>query len=313
MGVITTGTDTSTHKYLLKAGLNKLFDNTIGKAKSEYPYVTNDLTTKDKIIDDLQMAGLDQASDVNEGEDIPIQKFVVGNEKRYTQSGMGTGFRITHQMDYFNNLGLVKRMTQQLAKVQVTSKDVKIATMFNAPTATESICGAGFDSTGTDLAEDTHYGALGSSGDSYDNYLNAELSVSSVQSARYYFETMTDDRGNWMGAVPSVLAYQPTLHFTVKEIFGSELKAHEMSNTVNVLSEMDLTLFEYHRLTGTKAWFMEAKNDSNFDINVYTSMKPIIRTFPAPDNTLDTVVVSLQYFDFGFGDARCYYCGDTGS
>ena len=304
--------DTTSNKDLLKTGaLRQIFDNTVREAKSEYSILTNDLKTSDEYERDQNMAGLLEAIEIAEGQNIPVQAPVLGESKTYTQRQFGAGFRMTHKMDYFNKYSLWKRWAKDLAKIQIESKDIEIATMFNSPTSTSLTCGTGFDSNA--IAYATHTGLAAGTGDNYSNYLNAALSVSGVQAARYYFAMLKDDMGKWMGAVPNVLYIQPTLFFTGKEILGSSDKPHEFSNTINVIPEMDLKLFEYHRLTGTAAWGMAATQDSQYDYNVFTAMKPIFVTKSAPDNTLDKVCISLQYFTYGWGDPRLLYVGKTGS
>ena len=303
--------DTTSNKDLLKTGaLRKIFDSTVREAKSEYSVLTNDLKTSDEYVRDVRMAGLEEAVEVAEGQNIPIQYPVLDTTKTYTQRQFGAGFRMTYKMDYFNKYALWKRWAKDVAKVQIESKDVEIATMFNSPTSTSLTAGVGFDTKA--IASATHTTLEGAAA-GYSNYLNAALSVSSVQSARYYFAMLKDDMAKWMGAVPNVLYVQPTLYFTGKEILGSANKAHEFSNTINVIPEMDLKLFEYHRLTGTAAWGMAATQDSNYDYNVFTAMSPIFVTRDSPDNTLDKICISLQFFSYGWGDPRLLYVGKTGS
>jgi len=55
-------------------------------------------------------------------------------------------------------------------------------------------------------------------------------------------------------------------------------------------------------------WFMLAKNDK-FNINVFTSQEPDLIIQDAPDTTRDRIATSLQYFGFGWGDARMYFLG----
>lgn len=306
--IIRTDLDTTTHKDLLNTGLRKLFDNTLRAAKSEYSTVVNDLKTKEYDERDQQIAGLGLAESVREGRNIPIQMPTLGGTVTYTQAGFGTGFRITHKMDYFNRFSFLKRWTKDLAKVMTETKDIEIARMFNNPTSS-TYQGTGFDSQV--MAYATHTGLASGTGDNYSNYADADLSISAIEAVRYYYATLVDDNGIWMGATPNILAVQPTLYITAKEILGSEGKSGEMSNTLNVLRELDLKIFEYHRLTSTTAWFVEAKADSNFDLNVFTSMAPQFWTKDAPDTTKDTIVISLQYFTYGFGDPRLYYCGNT--
>ena len=135
------------------------------------------------------------------------------------------------------------------------------------------------------------------------------MSITALQNARYYFATLKDSNGKWIGAIPTVLYYEPTLHFTAHEIFGSTLKAHEMSNTINVLGDMNLKLFEYHRLTTTTHWGLAAPQDPDYDFNVFTSLEPRMYSKDAPDNTLDKIMISLQMFTYGWGDPRLLYVG----
>ena len=301
--------DTSTKNDLLKPGLRKLFDTTDRETHVFYKPMVNDLRTNQYIEDDRQIASFELPSTIAEGGNIPLQNPILGGAKSYTQQRMGTGFRITDAMKRFNIHNLTKRWTKAIARVQKEGKDVEIHRMFNAPTATTAICGAGYDTL--DLAETTHTGLdTGTSGD-YDNLLSAALSTSAVESAWYYFNTLKDDMGVYMGGRPDLLFYEPTLHFTANEIFKSVGKAHELSNTINVLKEeLGVKLYPNPRLSATTTWGMMAKNSDLFDINVLTSVDPYVDTKDAPDNTFDTIVISQQYFTYGYGDAHMYYQGN---
>ena len=309
--IIRTTFDQSTNRDLLKTGtLRNLFDNTLSKAKVEYPNLCNDITDSDDYVRDMRIASLGPAVDVTQGQNVPIQQPVYGSTKEYTQRSFATGFRMTHRMEHFNKYKLWAKWSGQLAEVMKKSKDIEIATMFNNLTSATSTFGVGFD--GLEIASTAHTGLLaGSTTDNYDNYLNADMSVTAVQNGRYYFETLKDDLGLWMGAKADTLWYEPTFHFKAKEITGSDYKPHEFSNTINVIPEMDLKLFEYHRLTSTTCWGLAAKNDPQYDINVITTMEPQFFEKDAPDNTLDKIALSYQYFTYGFGDPRLLCVGRT--
>ena len=309
MAIIKTAFDTTTNKDLLKGTLRKLHDDTVREAKVEYPTVCNDLKTKDIYERDAKMAGLQYPGEISEGQGIPIQTPAMGTNKTYTQRQFGTGFRMTHKMNFFNKFNLWKRWTKDLAKVMKEGKDVEIATMFNNLTSTSLTCGTGFDSMA--IANDAHTGLNpNTTSDNYDNYLNAALSQSGLESMRYYFSTLKDDMGYWMGAKATHLVIEPTLYFTAKELLGSDNKAHEFSNTVNILAELVLKLFEYHRLTSTTCWFGLCK-DSKYDINVFTALEPKMFIKDAPDNTLDMVAIAIQYYTYGWGNPKQIYVGKT--
>ena len=308
--VITTRFDPTSPQHLLKDGLiRQIFDTTKREAKTFYKSLVNDKTTKEYWVRDFRMAGLETASELAEGENIPIFSPVANTTKTYTQRRFGAGVRMTAAMQKFNKYDLWKRWVADLAKIQKEAKDVEIHTMFNSPTSTTLDCGVGFDTYA--LAYDTHTGLLsGSTSDNYDNYLNASMSISAVEDGRYYFATLKDDMGMYIGATATHLVYQPNLHFTAKQIVGSNYVPFEESNTINIVPEMNLTLYEDPRLTSTTMWFMLAKNDK-FDINVFTAQEPDLFIGDAPDTTRDRIATSDQWFTFGWGDARMFYLGRT--
>lgn len=305
--------DTTTNKDLLKeGGLRKLFDNTIHEAKVFYKDLVNDLKTADEYVRDLRHAGLNGAVELVEGQEIPIQKPVLGTTKTYTQRQFGSGFRMTNRMDIFNKYNLWQKYSKSLAKAMKEAKDVEVHVMFNNLTSAALTCGVGFDTLA--IAHDTHTGLLaGSTADNYDNYLNAALSVSALESARYYFKTRKDDMGMYVGGNPTHLVLEPTQFITAKEILGSDLKSHELSNTTNVIKDemTGLRVYEDPRLTSTTTWFMLDKNADDFDFNVFTKQEPDFVTMDAPDTTRDRIATSLMYFTYGFGHQGALYAGKT--
>ena len=309
MSATTTRWDTTSPQHLLKDGLiREIFDTTIREAKVFYTPLVNDLTTKDEWVRDLRMAGLEEASELAEGENIPISKPTISGTKTYYQRQWGAGVRMTNRMQKFNKYNLWKRWVADLARVQKESKDVEVHVMFNSPTSTSLTCGTGYDSLA--LASNSHTGLVTGTDDNYDNYLNAALSVSAVEDARYYFATLIDDNGSYMGANATHLVYNPALHFTAKQIVGSDYVPFEESNTINIVPEMKLTLYENPRLTSSTMWFMLAKGPK-YDINVFTAQDPDLEIMDAPDTTRDRVATSLQYFTYGWGDPRLYFLGRT--
>lgn len=311
MATIRTTFDTTSNKDLLKlGGLRKIFDNTVRKALTYSSKTYNMLTTKDEYERDLRMAGLTTAPEIAEGQNIPIQTPVLGTTKTYTQRQWGTGFRMTFKMDYFNKYKLWARWAKDLGKVMIESKDIELAVPWNSPTSITLTAGVGFDTKA--IANDAHTGLNpDSTADNYDNYGNAALSFTAIANARYYFKTLVDDMGVHMGAKPSCLVIEPTLWVDAHEILGSEGKPQEMSNTVNVVRKMGLEIYEYPRLSSTTAWFILAENEDKYDFNCFTAMEPRFFTKDAPDSTLDKMVISLQFFTYGWGDPRLAYIGRT--
>ncbi len=305
MSTITTRWDTTTNKDLLKKGaLRKIFDDTSREAKVEYPIVFNDLKSSEYQPKDQRIAGLTTATEIAEGQNIPLQQPLIGLQKAYDWRIFGSGFRITEKMEFFNQFNLPKKMAKSLANIMKVTKDTEAAVLFNNMTSTTNEYNVGFDDLAIASASHTQLPTTLT----YSNYGNAELSITSLADARYYFAMLEDDRGVWKGASPTHLVIHPNLYVTAKEILGSENKPLEQSNTINVLREMDLKIFEYHRLTGTTCWFMIAK-DEDYDFNMFTAWEPNFVTKPAPDNTGDTVVTSRQMFTMSYGSVKNIYVG----
>jgi len=306
MAIIRTVFDNTTNSDLMKGTLRKLHDDSSREAIVEYPKVCNDLKTKDIYERDADMGGLIWPTEIAEGANIPIQSPAMGHTKTYTQRQFGTGFRMTFKMDFFNKYRLWEKFSKELGRVMREGKDGEIATMFNNFTSITLTCGVGFDSLA--IASTAHLGnRAGSTADNYSNYLNATLSNSALQSARYYFSTMTDTMGYYAGAKPTALIIEPTLYFEASEILGSDNVSHELSNTKNVLKGW-LPIFEYHRLTSTTEWFVIAKDDK-YDFNVFTALEPKMFFKDAEDDTLDKVALSIQFFTYGWGNPKNLYVG----
>lgn len=308
MATITTKQDTTANKDLLRGGLRKIFDNTTGEETVLYPKLVNDLTTDMETERDLRHAGLTTPTEIAEGQRLTFQKPDLGIIKEYSQKVYGTGFRMTFKMNYFNKYGLWARYTKQLAKVMKAGKDIEVHVMFNNLTSTSLGCGVGFDALA--IANDTHTGLPNVTAGQYDNYLNSALAHSSLASARYYFATLKNDKGMWMGAKPDTLVFEPTLWPTVMELFGSDNIAHQLSNTKNVFKNW-ITPFEDARLTSATCWLVLAKKDSNYDFNVFTSMnsKFYVTDQNLADDTLDKKAFAIQMFAYGWGDPRLLYAG----
>jgi len=309
MAITRTDFVTSSNKDLLKKGtLRKLHDDTVRQRASHYKTMYNDLQTDLMIVRDEQMAGFYRTQEIAEGQNIPIQAPIEGEQKEYTQRQFASGFRMTHKFKIFNQYGLWKRWAKQIGEIQVDTKDVELAVPYNSPTSTTLTCGKGFDSLA--LASNTHLGMNPNiTSDNFNNYLNVDLSFTGIQSARYYFKMAKDQMGNWMGLKGDTLYFEPTLWWTANELVGSSKKPHEFSNTTNLIPEMGLSLFEYPRLTSTNKWGMLDKGSQHFDMNCFTARSPKMYFKDAPDNTLDSIALTIQYFTYGWGNPKCVLVG----
>ena len=304
--IIRVNWDGSSNKELFKKLIEGIFDNTDREALKEYPNMFKTQTSNEEYIRKLRMAGLPLGAEVAEGEGIPIYAPKYGGTKDWTQKSFGLGFRITDRMKRFNKWGLMEKFTKSLKKSQVETKDVELAKVWNNVTA----------STYATTYDDHVIGQSGQhclddAGTTYTNILSAALSNAALESALNYFDYLYDDQAQIMTAKPDTLYVNYSLRISSAKILRSDNVSGEMSNTINVFPDWNLKTFVYHRLTSTTAWGVLAKNDENFDVNVWTAMEPDLKVKDSPDQTRDTIVDSLQYFTYGVGDPRCVYVGNV--
>ena len=304
--IIRVNWDGSSNKELFKKLIEGIFDNTDREALKEYPNMFKTQTSNEEYIRKLRMAGLPLGAEVAEGEGIPIYAPKYGGTKDWTQKSFGLGFRITDRMKRFNKWGLMEKFTKSLKKSQVETKDVELAKVWNNVTA--STYATTYD--GHVIGQSGQH-CLDDAGTTYTNILSAALSNAALESALNYFDYLYDDQAQIMTAKPDTLYVNYSLRISSAKILRSDNVSGEMSNTINVFPDWNLKTFVYHRLISTTAWGVLAKNDENFDVNVWTAMEPDLKVKDSPDQTRDTIVDSLQYFTYGVGDPRCVYVGNV--
>ena len=295
--------DITTNRDTLKSLLRKEFVTTDREPLVEHKMLYNVLSTEDEYERDLRYAGLGMASELTDGEEIPVQDAPIDTTKEYRQGRWGNGFRITAGMKKFNKIGLMKMLTKDLKKTMIETKDIDLMTRWNNLTSTSYV---GFDTLA--LASNSHT-CLDDSTTMYDNYLDAALGVTSYESAKVYFRTLVDDQGMTFVAKPDTLAVNPYYEREAKELIGSSQVPWKADNEINVYKG-DSNVEVFSRITSSTWWCLLAKNNALYDVNVFTSQQPNLIVKDAPDNTEDTVVLSSQWYTSGHGDSRMVFCGD---
>ena len=300
---INTGWDTTTYKDTLKNIIRKEYNTTDREPLVEHKALYNTVSTDDEFERDLRFAGLGQASELTDGEEIPTQDPPDPGTKTYTQGYWGNGFRITAGMKMYNKIKMMKAMTKSLKLTMIETKDIDAMTLWNNLTSTSYV---GFDTLA--LASNSHTCSDDAS-TTYDNYLDAALGYTSFESAKVYFRTLVDDQGMTFVARPDTLAVNPYYEREAKELLGSTLRYDTTDNAINVYKG-DSKVEVFSRITSSTWWCLLAKNNALYDVNVFTSQEPKIIVKDAPDNTEDTVVLSSQWYCSGHGDARMCFIGD---
>ena len=295
--------DESTNKDLLvKGSLEELFNSTDRSKFVEYPNVFKEVKTDEYYLRNMRIAGLPHGGEVQDGTNIPTYDPKYGGTKEHTQRRFGSGFTITAMMKKFEQYDLMGQFTRHLKVTQYEMKDIEVAKLINAPTATTY--GSGFD--GLALLHDSHT-CLDDDTTTYDNKTTADLSATSLKDAYVYFDTVVDDTAQINPGRPNRLVVPPQLRFTAKELLGSPNVPYEQSNTKNVLPDWDLSTFIYHRMTDDDAWFLCDTTHEKYGLKVWTSQEPDILVQDAPNTSRNTYVTSQQMFEYGFDDPRYIY------
>ena len=295
--------DESTNKDLLvKGSLEELFNSTDRSKFVEYTNVFKEVKTDQYYLRNMRIAGLPHGGEVQDGVNIPTYDPVYGGTKEHTQKRFGSGFTITTMMKKFEQYDLMGQFTRDLKKTQYEMKDIEVAKLINAPTATTY--GSGFD--GYALLYASHP-CLDESTTTYSNYATADLSVTSMKDAYVYFDTIVDDQAQMSPGKPNRLIVPPQSRFIAQELLGSPSVPYEQSNTKNVLPDWDLSTFVYHRMTDNDAWFMADTSHDKYGLKVWTSQDPDILVQDAPNTSRNTYVTSQQMFEYGFDDPRYFY------
>ncbi len=297
--------DTSTGRDVFRKLVRKVFDSTDREAVRQSQKLYKMLPT-DKLFErEMRIAGLPSGTSMAEGGKVLIYEPKFGQTKDYEQTEYQEGFRVSWMFKKTNQWKLVERFTKNLSMKLDELKDVELAKLFNSPTATYT----GYD--GLHLAEAAHT-CLDDAGTTFANLGSAAISLTALQNAEYYFDTLIDDQGAKMPVNPKgfVLYFHPYLKVYINELLRSTGRPFEISNTMNYW-EGRFEPFSYVRLTSTTAWGLAAVGDDRYDIKCFTLAEPDVFVKDASDNTLDQIVLGHQSFGSGFGDGRGLYVGNV--
>ena len=305
--MIYTSYDVTTANKLFKNIIRSIFDSTDREDIVEYPNVMRDIPVTDYYEDELQITGLPHAALKNEGSPIVLNDVPDPVEKRFTQAAYANGYRASMEWKKFNRIKHIDRLTRSLKKSMVEYKDVVVSTIYTNPAAGLT----GFDDSYLIV---TDHAPTYLASDTWSNKTTSALSMSTLESAYIYFDTLKDDQGNIYFAKPKKLVVPPQLQMTAQKLLYSTLVPFEVSNTKNLAPRWGVVPYVYHRLSEVAAsqndWFVIGDvGDADFGPRVYSSMVPDLDVHDAYDDSRDTIVTSVEMFTYGFTDSRLCYGG----
>jgi len=290
----------SAFSHLLAPGLRKVYWEKYKALPLEYPQVFNVGSSKRAYEEDIEISSLGMAVPKPVGAPIVYDLPYEGKVKRYTHVAFGLGFRVTREMYDDDLYGIMRRMSQALAKSMKVTQEVYAWNIFN-----HAFNPAYPGPDGKPLCASNHPDIAGHAGSGpFANRpaVDADLSPASLQSAISAFETMTDDRGIPLVIRPKLLLVHPNNKWAARELLESEYKPYTGDNEINVLADEGLKYMICHYFTDEDMYFLVAGKDDHY-LNYFWRVRP---EFGHDDDfdTMDAKYRSYERFSTGFSGWR---------
>lgn len=201
-----------------------------------------------------EMAGLTQLLDRTEGSAIQFEDFEDGNTKEMTPKDFGLGVQITENMFDDDLTGHMKKAIKELGKAANYSEELEFWDLLNNGFATTYH--SGIDSKALFAADHTTI----KSGDTIDNDgTDASLTVTSLQEALTYFETLVNEAGVPIVAKADLLVIPPALRYKAEKLLLSEYDPENANMQYNTVGTRGLQFMVGHYLSSSTAWFVLSK------------------------------------------------------
>ena len=277
-----------------RAGLKKVYFIQYGLLREMFSAVFNLSDSSRGFEDFLPVSGLGRMSVINENSSIPYDQAVEGSRRTVAHTMYGQGFQVSRVNWDDEQYGIMKRMTEALARSVRYEQEVQAWALFNDADAGTDF--TGFD--GLPLIDDSH--TLLNSNSTWDNRLTADLAVSSLQAAVDLFATSVDESNLNIAIEPSLLVVPSQNRWLAAELTESKFDPETADNRINALSDIGISWFATPFITDTDSFFLLSEK-SNHDLMF------IWRLRPETDDTVDFDTKALKFsaiqrFSVNFND-----------
>lgn len=250
-----------------RAGLKRAYFQQYAQHKELYSVIANMETSTRGYEDWVKISGLGRMTQLGEGEPIFYDRAVEGTRISAGHAMFGLGFQVSRVLWDDEQYGIMKRMSEALARSVRYEQEVRFFEIFNDAQAGSTF--TGFDSN--PLLHNSH--ALLNSASTMDNRIQADLSVSSLEAAVDLFATGVDESNMNIAINPEVLVVPAQNRWLASKLLESEFDPESANNTVNALRDVGLSWFASPFITDTDSWFiLSGKNDH--DLSFYWRLKP---------------------------------------
>lgn len=228
--------------------LMRVFYEELGDPDQQFAGVFNIMPSSRFREDMTGLTGFGLPYEKPENEPLTYDEIHATFNKSFSHTTYALGFQISKEAKADDIDGPLNDLTRALARSMRTGKAKQVWKAFNNAFTTET--------TPDDLAVFSNAHTLyGPEGGTFDNLVESDLSISSLQTAINIFDDMVDDRNLEVVLDPSQLLFPSELRWIVGEILKSDLKPDTANNTTNVMQGI-LSPMQVRWLTGPDDWFV---------------------------------------------------------
>jgi phage major head subunit gpT-like protein len=251
--------NTGAFSQLISRDFKSVFFDEYKRHPEEYKAVANMNSMDGAYQREGEMVGFHAMQEIGEGQPVPYDNFIQGNEKTIFPSNFALAFAVTENMWDDDQKGHIKKAFKELGKAAALTKELKFWDIFNSGFVTTKRTGI----DGKALFA-TDHGLFGS-GETYANRptTGSSLNVTSLQAAMNRFEKMKNDRGIVMPMKPKLLIVPPELRFEAEKLLKSEYNPENANSQVNTVGNKGLEFMVGHYLTSTTGWFLVGSKEDH--------------------------------------------------
>jgi len=279
-----------------RAGLKKVYFMEYAAHQELWSKLLSTETSSRGFEDYVKVSGLGRMTQLGESEGIFYDRAVEGTRITRGHAMFGLGFQISRVMFDDDQYGIMKRMSEALARSVKYEQEVRAFAVFNDAQSGSTF--TGFDALA--LLHNSH--TLTNSASTVDNRIQADLSVSSLEAAIDLFATVTDESNMEIAVNPRVLAVPAQNRWLAAQLLDSQFDPESANNATNPLHDVGLSWFASPFITDTDSWFVLADKGQH-DLHFTWRLKPETDS----DEDFDTKGLkfsAIQRFSVGWQDFR---------
>jgi hypothetical protein len=273
---------------MIVAGQKEIFMKNFDQFPIEYTGFTTDkkATKKSETYD--SMGNLQAAQEKLEGGSIAYGKVEQAYQTTITNKTISNGYAVTLEATKYDLYSVVNSVkAKELARTMREYEEASAVVHIDNAATTALADGATLATNSRPL--------FNVPGTFNDTLTTGGLTPDNLKTAFQMFSQFKNHQGGPMKSVPNRLITSSYNMLTVEEIFGSTLKAYELSNTSNKLPKIKAVYSTY--MSSSTAWFLE---DSNFDHILFQwFMKTVFDSDEDKINTKNLYLNAIAIYNTG--------------